>query len=55
MDAVFIPTQDIPINKVLNAGNPDVFALINTNDQALFIKTLIDNLKLYMKTIIGTG
>jgi len=54
--AVFVPVpRIIPVNVVLNAGNPDVLSLYNTNDFEAFIKNLINNLKIYMQTIIGTG
>lgn len=53
--AVFTPSVEIPVNTVLNAGNPEVLLLYNTNDPEAFIKSLINNLKIYMQTVIGTG
>jgi len=53
--AMFTPSVEIPVNTILNAGNPEVLVLYNTNDSEAFVKSLINNLKIYMKTIIGTG
>ena len=53
--ATFRPTKEIPVNTVRNAGSPNVLLLYNTNNSEAFIKSLINNLKIYMRTIIGTG
>jgi hypothetical protein len=54
--AVFTPAPPaIPVNVVTSPGNPDVLVFGNTNDPSYFINILINNIKLYMLTIVGTG
>jgi len=54
--AIFTPKPPVMLaNVVTMSGNPNVLMFYNTNDTNAFVGNLLQNIKIYMLTIVGTG